>query len=114
MSNEFNEDTWTADQRALDGRILLEFEALEHSRATYEATGQPTEAWLATARAQAAALRDMAAALLHDGRRLHWEAELARLMGGAPAPAAEEPVVGPIAEAPAEEPAPKAKRREVR
>jgi len=98
--NEFNEDTWTADQRALDGRVALEFEALEHSRATYEATGAPTEAWLATARAQADALRDMAAALLHRGRRLHWEAELARVV---PAP---EPVPEP---APVQAPEPEGK-----
>ena len=82
--NDFDEHTWTAEQRALDGRIALEFEGLEGSRSVYEATGEPIEAWIASARDTARALRAQVARLTHAGRRAHWDAELTRL--GLPRP----------------------------
>lgn len=90
--NEYDEDKWSAEQRALDGRIALEFEGLEGSRATYEATGAPLEAWLAGAADSAKALRAQIARLTHAGRKAHWDVELARI--GLPRPA--EPKPAPI------------------
>lgn len=82
--NDYDEDKWTQEQRGIDGRLALEFEALEGARATYEATGEPIGAWLANAQDSAKTLRAQVARLTNAKRRAHWEAELTRI--GLPRP----------------------------
>ena len=87
--NEYDEDKWSAEQCVLDSRILLEFEALESARVTYDATGASLEAWLASAADTAKSLRAQVARLKHEGRKAHWDAELIRL--GLPRPVEPKP-----------------------
>lgn len=75
--NAFDEHTWSAEQRALDAQICAEFEGFEAHFAAHGA--------LPAAEAQTLVAR--IDCLVHEGRRAHWAAELARL-GVATEPAA--------------------------
>lgn len=112
--NNFEENTWSAEQRALDGRIAADFESLEASRFEADIKAVALEQWQADAAAHAKLISNLIAGVEHKARREHWLAELARLGVAPPAevvpveitpPATEEALVEevPVEEAPAEE-----------
>lgn len=76
--NKFDEHTWGPDQLALDGRICIEFEALEASYAGHELT-DTLDQWRKSAEGQVLSLRAQIARVSHTARRKHWDDELARL-----------------------------------
>lgn len=82
--NDFDEDKWTLEQRALDGRIAADVEGLAGSRWAQEQAGGTPEAWVGASQDTARAIRAQVARLTHAGRRAHWDAELTRL--GLPRP----------------------------
>lgn len=90
--NEFDEHTWTAEQRALDGRITADVEALAGSRWAHEQAEIPLGEWLIDAQDTAKTIRAQVARLTNTKRRAHWEATLATLGLARPVePAAEKP-----------------------
>lgn len=77
--NEFDEHTWTAAQRALDGAIAADVEALGGSRYLSELAGGNPAEWAKSMRGSADEIRARCAKLTHAGRRAHWDRQLAAL-----------------------------------
>ena len=73
--NEFNEDKWSAEQRALDLAIHAEFESIEQDFST---TSTP-DTWADGCAPRAAALFTMIKRITHAGRREHWYSVMHRL-----------------------------------
>lgn len=90
--NDYDEDKWSAEQRALDGRIATDVEALTGSRWAHEQAEIPLGEWLIDAQDTAKTIRAQVARLTNAKRRAHWEAELSALGLAKPVePAAEKP-----------------------
>lgn len=96
--NEYDEHTWTAEQRSLDGRIAADVESLGGSRYTHVQAGGALDDWLRGAQDTARAIRAQVARLTHAKRRAYWETELEAfgLPPAAPAakPAIQKPTTG--------------------
>lgn len=81
MSNRFGENRWSAEQVALDSRVLAAFDALEASLVTALNGGAEQEEW---AKRKATKEEARAVVALADGlesfeRREHWAEQLSRL-----------------------------------
>lgn len=81
MSNRFGEDKWSAEQVALDSRVLAAFDALEASLVTALNGGAEQEEWVKrkATKEEAKEVIALADRLESFERREHWAEQLARL-----------------------------------